>query len=182
MPLLLLNTDYDRARHGGGALSMIGSAAKVYGCTFESNIAVANSTSQATPFLGYGGAMNIQTGSSVECRGSQFLSNRADVGGAVFVRDGSFEGEGVNFTRNAVQPRGVGGAVAVEISRGKDIPVLNSDNQVRNILFQCEFCDFKRNNGSLAGGLPACFFLLMNHMFACRSAQRARHGSWRNIW
>ena len=153
MPLLLPNTDHDRARHGGGALSMVGSAAKVHGCTFESNIAVANSTSQATPFLGYGGAINIQTGSSVECKGSQFLSNRADVGGAVLVRDGSFEGEAVNFTRNSVQPRGVGGAVAVEISRGKDIPVLNSANRIRNIVFQCQFCNFNKNNGSLAGGL-----------------------------
>ena len=132
---------------------MIGSAAKVYECTFDSNTAVANSTSQTTPSLGYGGAINIQTGSSVECKGSQFLSNRADVGGAVFVRDGSFEGDRVNFTRNSVQPGGVGGAVAVEISRGKDIPVLNSGNRIRNIVFQCEFCNFRKNNGSLAGGL-----------------------------
>ena len=52
---------------------MIGSAAKVYECTFDSNMAVANSTSQATPFLGYGGAVNIQTGSSVECKTSLFV-------------------------------------------------------------------------------------------------------------
>ena len=139
---------------------MIGSAAKVYECTFDSNMAVANSTSQATPFLGYGGAVNIQTGSSVDCKTSLFLSNSADVGGAVFVRDGSFEGENLNFARNAVQPGGVGGAVAVEISRGK--AVLSSANRLRNIVFQCDSCDFRKNNGSLAGGQPTCFSLMLN--------------------
>ena len=102
--------------------------------------------------------MNIQTGSSMECKYSQFLSNSADVGGAVLIRDGSFEGERMNFTRNAVQPRGVGGAVAVEISRGKDIPVLNSVGRQRqtprSIVFQCDYCNFEKNNGSLAGGHP----------------------------
>ena len=139
---------------------MISSAAKVYGCIFDSNTAVANSTSQETEFLGYGGAINIQTGSSVDCKSSQFLSNNADVGGAMFVRDGSFKGEHVNFTRNAVQSGGVGGAAAVEISKGKDIPTLNSDyglrnsdyGLLRNIVCQCEFCNFEKNNGSLAGG------------------------------
>ena len=154
MLLFPLTKVMDRARHGGGALSMIGAGVKVYGCTFDSNTAVANSTSQATPFLGYGGAVNIQTGSSVECKYTQFLSNSADVGGAVIVRDGSFEGEHVNFSRNAVHPRGVGGGVAIEISRGKDIPVLNSGNQIRNTVFQCDHCNFEKNNGSLAGGQP----------------------------
>ena len=88
----------------------------------------------------------------MKCNSSLFLSNRADVGGAAFVRDGTFEAEGVNFTRNSVQPRGVGGAVGVEISKGKDIPFINSAYRLRSIVFQCEFCNFEKNNGSLAGG------------------------------
>ena len=96
--------------------------------------------------------MSLQTGSSVECTDVQFRSNSADVGGAVFVRDGSFEGTGVEFVDNAVLDGGVGGAAAVEVSKGKRIPVLNSGDYVLNIAFQCDVCHFLRNSGSLAGG------------------------------
>ena len=96
--------------------------------------------------------MHVQTGATVECKRSLFLSNRADVGGAVFVHDGSFEGESLNFSRNTVYVGGVGGAVAVEISKGKNIPFLTTTNN-QKILFQCDVCNFERNNGSLAGGL-----------------------------
>ena len=96
--------------------------------------------------------MHVQTGATVECKRSLFLSNRADVGGAVSVHDGSFEGESLNFSRNAVFKGGVGGAAAVEISKGKSIPFITIANEKR-ILFQCDMCNFERNNGSLAGGL-----------------------------
>ena len=96
--------------------------------------------------------MHVQTGTTVECKRSLFLSNRADVGGAVSVHDGSFEGESLNFSRNAVYEGGVGGAAAVEVSKGKNIPFLTIVNN-QKILFQCDMCDFERNNGSLAGGL-----------------------------
>ena len=96
--------------------------------------------------------MNIQTGSSIECKNSTFESNKANVGGAAFVRDASLFVINTNFTQNAVLSRGVGGAVAMEISKGQDVPVLNSVNRSSNIIFQCDVCDFQGNNGSLAGG------------------------------
>ena len=131
---------------------MIGSAAKVYRSDFESNRAVVDSTDREAAALGYGGAVNLQTGSSVECFDVRFRSNAADVGGAVFVRDGSFEGKDAEFVDNAALDGGVGGGAAVEVSRGKVVPVLNSGGYRLNIAFLCDRCCFLRNYGSLAGG------------------------------
>ena len=140
-----------RARHGGGALSAIGSAVQVHENAFKWNSARANSTDQATPFFGYGGAVHVQSGTTVECKDSLFSLNEADVGGAVFVEDGSFMGELLEFSKNAVFEGGVGGAVAVEVSKGQNIPYI-AYRSFRKIIFQCDGCEFKRNNGSLAGG------------------------------
>ena len=95
--------------------------------------------------------MHVQTGTTVECKDSLFSLNEADVGGAVYVKDGSFDGELLEFSKNAVFEGGVGGAVSVEISKGQNIPYITGANH-RRILFQCDGCEFKRNNGSLAGG------------------------------
>ena len=103
--------------------------------------------------------MHVMTGATVECRDSFFSLNRADVGGAVFVKDGSFEGELLNFSKNAVYEGGVGGAAAVEMSKGQNIPFLTTTNQ-QTILFQCSVCDFERNNGSQAGGFSPLLLTL----------------------
>ena len=95
--------------------------------------------------------MHVQTGTTVQCKDTLFSSNRADVGGAVYVKDGSFMGELLNFSKNAVFEGGVGGAVAVEVSKGQHIPQIAYFNY-RKIVLQCDGCEFKRNNGSLAGG------------------------------
>ena len=130
---------------------MISVGVKIRGSRFESNEAIAQSASQMTPFLGYGGALHVQTGSSIDCKSSQFVLNRADVGGAVYVLNGALEGKSLNFTRNAASDEGVGGAVAVKVSKGRDIPILNYKNH-RSIIFQCDECQFEKNDGSLAGG------------------------------
>ena len=129
---------------------MIGSGVQILGSTFESNEAARTSSSAATPLPSNGGAVNVLSGSSAECRDTSFLTNRANVGGAMFVRDGSFEGENIRYIENMVV-NGVGGAVAVEVSRGRDIPLLNSPSR-QNTIFSCDTCEFRRNNGSLAGG------------------------------
>ena len=95
--------------------------------------------------------MHVQTGTTIECKDSLFSSNEADVGGAVYVKDGSFMGELLEFSKNAVFEGGVGGAVAVEVSKGQHIPQIAYSNY-RKIVLQCNGCEFKRNNGSLAGG------------------------------
>ena len=95
--------------------------------------------------------MHVQTGATVECNATSFTLNRADVGGAVFVKDGSFDGDLLNFSRNTVNEGGVGGATAVEVSKGQNIPFITSISH-RKILFQCDRCEFTHNNGSLAGG------------------------------
>ena len=130
---------------------MISAGVKIRRSRFESNRAVAESASEINPFLGYGGAVHVQAGSSAECRKSKFLSNEADVGGAVFVLNGAFEGKEVDFMNNIVSPGGVGGAAAVKVSKGRDIPILNNKSH-RSIIFQCDVCQFEKNNGSLAGG------------------------------
>ena len=149
---------------------------KVHENVFRENTARANSTSQTRPFLGYGGAVHVLTGAAVECKRSLFLSNRAYVGGAVFVHDSAFDGESLNFSRNAAFKGGVGGAAAVEISRGKNIPFLATANEQR-MLFQCDVCDFDRNDGSLAGGLFSPVAAPSTGGRVSRSFARARHGS-----
>ena len=142
---------------------IISSGVQILGSTFESNEALPSD----------GGAVNVATGSSAQCRNTSFLRNRAGVGGAVYVRDGSFKGELVDFIGNAVQPGGVGGAAAVAISKGKDIPDLNIDNLQRGSVFQCEFCNFEKNNGSLAGGPAHTCRCLMTAVWTSRRFARS---------
>lgn len=128
---------------------MFGAGVIVNRCSFTNN--------QANRASGYGvvptgGALRAGEGAGLRMDSCNFTTNTALMGGAVCVTDASMSATNTVFRRNNVTSDGVGGAVAIELSPGKDIPVINAPNTLGNLVFQCVSCSFVKNYGALRGG------------------------------
>ena len=134
---------------------MLGSAVDISSdSVFRENRAFPNSDDFNQPARG--GAISVHSGCVLEISNSIVESNSANIGGAISVFDGSLEATAVDFKRNqAIGERdgsGVGGAVALEVSPDKIIPVLNTGTRFFHMIFEALECNFVRNVATLRGG------------------------------
>lgn len=84
-----------------GALKISGNATlSITGCRFRNNEAVTSST-----IISNGGAVSMQRGRIV-VRSSEFISNRASLGGALYLDYVQFQGQGLYFVNNSASAPG----------------------------------------------------------------------------
>ena len=111
--------------------------------------------------------MRVDGGAVLQIEDSRLVENSANIGGAVSVNDASLETNRVTFTENEARKEevggGVGGAVALEVSPDKDIPVLNTETFFMNVIFEAVQCSFDKNFATLRGGLSVgCFIFVLS--------------------